>query len=284
LSPSKQVTFHQYRYQILPTTQAVQLDLAQEIRGVDDLRAKKNEFFWRALSGINIFTYSRGPLVHRKLSMDDDLLILQLAVERDLKRTTREFEAETVENWPDVLIVMNNRPDIQTCLIQEGVGFQKTSTVAKILEDNLNAQLLHYQLSVAFEPIYEKRVFWDLVHRYEGRITQIEFELISPNMSNISGALTIDLGALNRNTNTQRTNIKLNSDKSSSLTPTKDDPLVSGLVDYASQGGGDITIRAKGIHKKMHTARGVNETRIDELLIQGASPEHLKNIFKDLLK
>ncbi|MFA6174800.1 MAG: hypothetical protein WC334_05900 [Kiritimatiellales bacterium] len=284
MSRSKQLAFNQYRYQILPTTQEIQLDLEQQIRSVEDLRAKKNEFFKRALSAINIFTYSRGPLVHRKLWMDDDLMIIQLAVERDLKRTTKEFEEEVVENWPDILVAMNNRPDVQMCLIQEGGGFQKTDTVAKLIEDNINTQLLHHQLSTAFEPIYEKKIFWDLVHRYEGKITQIEFELISPNMSNISGALTIDLGALNRKTNTQRTNIKLNSDKSSCLTPTEDDLLVSGLVDYASQGGGDIAVRAKGVSKKIHTARGVNEIHIDEVSIQGANPEQLKDIFKELLK
>lgn len=168
MSGSRQLAFNQYRYQILPTTQEVQLDLAREIRSVDDLRAKKNELFARAFSGINVYTYGRGQIVHRKLVMDDDILIVQLGVERDLKRTTRDFEEETVENWPDVLIAMNNKPDVQLCLIQQGGGFQKTATVAKVLEDNLNAQLLRYQLSAAFEPVYEKRVFWDLVRRYKG--------------------------------------------------------------------------------------------------------------------
>jgi len=284
MNRTKQLTFNQYRYQILPTTQNVQLDLDGQVRSVEDLRAKKNAFFQQAFSAINIFNYSRGPIVHRKIWSDDDIIILQIGVERDLKRTTREFEEETVENWPDILVAMNNRPDIQMCIIQQGGGFQKTATVAKLLEDNLNTQLLHYQLSVAFEPIYEKKVFWDLVRRYEGKVTQIEFELISPNMANISGALTIDLGALNRNTNTQRTNIQLNSDTSSSLTPNEGDPLVSGLVDYASQGGGDISVRAKGVRKKIHTARGVNEIHIDELHVQAARPEQLRDIFKEILK
>lgn len=260
------------------------MDFDREIHSVDDLRAKKNIFFGRAFSALNNFKYTRGPMVHRKLWEADDILILQIGVERDLKRTTREFEEETVENWPDILVAMNNHPAVQMCLIQQGGGFQKTATVAKILEDNFNALLLHYQLAAAFEPVYEKKVFWDLVRRYEGKITQIEFELVSPNMSNISGALTVDLGALNRKTNTQRTNLKLSCDKSSSLTPTEDDPLVSGLVDYASKGGGDIAVRAKGVNKKIHTARGVNETHIDEILVQGATPEQLKDLFKDLLK
>ncbi|MDA8124120.1 MAG: hypothetical protein M0009_02875 [Deltaproteobacteria bacterium] len=284
MNRAKKVTFNQYRYQILPTTQAVQTDFCLDIKGVEDLRAKKNEFFKRSLSEIQQLSYPRGPILHRKLLLDDEILLIQLAVERDLQRTTREFKDETVENWPDILIAMNNNPHIQTCLIEQGGGFQDTATVAKLLSDNLNALLLRYQLYVAFEPIYEKKVFWDLVRKYEGRITQIEFELISPNMSNISGALTIDLGALNRNTNTQRTNIQLNSDKSSALTPTENDPLVSGLVDYASQGGGDIAVRAKGVSKKIHTARGVNEVYIDEILLKGSNPELLRDIFKDIMR
>lgn len=259
------------------------MDLSGAITGIDDLRQKKNEFLRQALENIETFAYSRAETRH-KIWVSDPLFILQIGVERDLKRKTREFEIEEVENWPTVFVAFNNDPQVQLCLVQRQGGFQRTATVVKLIEDSLNAVLAQHQLAIAFEPIYAESYFWDLVERYKGRITQIEFELISPNMSNISASLTLDLAALNRSTNTQRTNLQLNSDTNATLTPSAEDPLIGGLVRYSSEGGGDITIRAMGVRKKIHTARGVNEVMIDEVLVEGASPEQLADVFRDLLQ
>jgi hypothetical protein len=280
----KQVAFHEYRYQILPVSQVIQLDLDGEIQSIEDLKQKKNKFFKRVVEGTNTFSYSKGELTHKKIYIGPEVFILKLGVERDLIRKTREFEIEKVENWPTVVVAFNNNPKVQKCLVQQRGGFQHTLTVVKILENTFNAGLHKYQLSLAFEPIYKKRYFWDLVDQYKGKITQLEFELISPNMSNISASLQLDLGALNRTTNTQRTNIQLNSDRDSYLTPSQDDNVISGLVDYSSQGGGNISIRAKGIRKRIQTAKGVNEIMIDEIFIDSSKPDSLATFFKDLMK
>lgn len=283
MAKKRKVTFHSYRYQLLPTSQHIQMSLDGAITGVEDLKKRKNEFFRDALENIPAFAYSRAETRH-KLWTFDSLLILQLGVERDLKRKTREFEVEEVENWPTVFVVFSNDPAVQKCLIQCEGGFQKTATVVRLIEASLNTVLAQQQLAIAFEPIYAESYFWDLVDRYEGKITQIEFELISPNLSNISASLTLDLGALNQSTNTQRTNLQLNSDENATLTPSAEDPLIQGLVRYSSDGGGDISIRAKGLRRKIHTARGVTELSIDELLIEGASPEQLVGVFRDLMQ
>jgi len=280
----KQVGFHEYRYQILPISQLIQLDLMGEITGIEDLKQKKNQFFKRVVQETDTFSYSKGEITHKKILISDEIFILKLGVERDLLRKTRDFEIEKVENWPTVVIAFNNNQKIQKCLVQQRGGFQETTTVVKIIENTFNVGLHKYQLSLAFEPIYEKRYFWDLVDQYKGKITQLEFEMISPNMSNISASLQLDLGALNRTTNTQRTHIQLNSDKDSYLTPSQDDAVISGLVDYSSQGGGNISIRAKGIKKKIHTAKGVNEIMIDEVVVEGSQTYELETFFKDLMK
>ena len=76
----------------------------------------------------------------------------------------------------------------------------------------------------------------------------------------------------------------MNSDKSSFLTPSKEDELVHSLVEYSSKGGGDISIRAKGVKKRIHTSKGINEINIDEIVIEGATQENLVGIFKDLTR
>ena len=281
---TRTAAFHAYRYQILPTSQEIQLTLDGGIRGVEDLKRHKNTFFAEALAGIKVFTYGRAEIVHQTVATSGTLTIFRLAVERDLRRQRKDFVEEPVENWPDTWIVFDNNPTVQKCLIQKRGGFQRTKTVAKILEDTINARLIQHQLSAVFEPIYSKNVFWDLTRRYQGRITQIEFELVSPNMSNISASLKIDLAGLNKSTNTQRTKFQLNSDPRSALTPNEDDETISGLVDYASQGGGDITVRARGVKHKVHTAKGITELSIDELELQGKPDNDIVRIFRKLVR
>jgi hypothetical protein len=280
----KRMSFHEYRYQILPITQNIQFDLKGEIKSLDDLKRKKNEYLEKVAVNVDYLKYARTEIRHKLLWAKDNIIIFQIGVERDLKRRTREFELEEVENWPTVFAILNNDPTIQKCLVQEQGGFQSTSTVIKILEESLNPFLRQHQLAIVFEPIYNEQYFWDLITQYKDRVTQIEFELISPNMSNISSSLKLDLGALNKSTNTQRTNLQLNSNADSFLTPSNDDPIIKGLVEYSSNGGGDITIRVKGIRKKYHTSRGVKQTSIDELTITGSSPEDIAKTFEGIMK
>ena len=259
------------------------MDLAGRIRSIEDLKKHKNAFFADALQSIDVFKYARAPVIHKVVFQEGDLTVLRIGVERDLQRQRRDFIREAVENWPDTWVVFDNRPSVQKCVIQRHGGFQKTQTVAKVLEENINKWIQRYQLASVFEPIYSKNVFWDLVHQFTGRLTQIEFELISPNMSNLSDSLTLDLASLNRETNTQRTKLQLNSDPESALTPTEKDTLIAGLVDYASKGGGDITLRARGVKRKMHTAKGITETSIDEVELQGKNAADLAKVFRKLV-
>ena len=281
---TKHLGFHEYRYQIIPISQQIQMDIAGEIKSIDELKCKKNKFFKKIAQEIDSFSYSRGKIVHKKVAITDNIFLFKIGVKRDLKRRTREFEVEDIENWEPALIAFNNDPSIQKCLIQQSSGFQKTLTVAKILEDNFNKHLLRYQLSIIFEPIYEENYFWELVKKHKDKITQIDFELIAPNMSNISSSLNIDLGELNRSTNTVKTHLQLNSDKSSHLTPSQEDRFINGLVEYSSKGGGDITLRAKGIKKVLHTSKGINQVDIDEVAIEGTSVDNIVSLFKELMK
>lgn len=285
MAKPKQLTFNEYRYQLLPISQhELQLRMGSGITSLSDLIREKNNLFRRAISSINVFSYPRTQIAHQVIFIKDNIIIIKIGVERDLKRTTRDFTSEAIDNWPTVLVAFNNDREVQKCLVQKSVAFNHTSTVVKLFEYNIKRQLFQYQLSVGFEPIYKEEYFWNLVKTYEDRIVQINFELISPNMSNISASLKLDLHQLNKTTNTQRTNLQLNSDESSHLTPSKEDDMVDSLVEYSSEGGGNITMKVKGLNRKVQTAKGVNEIAIDELSITTSRPEDLGEIFKSLIK
>ena len=61
---------------------------------------------------------------------------------------------------------------------------------------------------------------------------------------------------------------------------------VTSLVEYASQGGGNIKMRVKGIRRKISTSDTITEIVIEDLEFE-FEPENLKaikDIFKEMLK
>jgi hypothetical protein len=139
------------------------------------------------------------------------------------------------------------------------------------------------QLTAIWEPLFEKKVFWDLIEKYKGRIQEIDFELVTPNMANISAVLPENLREFAKRTNAVKSRVAITSDGASALKIDNTDPVVNALVDYSSEGGGDIAIRLAGIKKKVHTSRTVREVSIDEAVLQGA-PENVASILRELLK
>lgn len=282
---SQQIFFHLYRYQILPTTQTIQLRFDSSVKSLEDLKAKKNDFFSEALSSMKRINYTRTELTHKVNTIEKDFYLIKLAAKRSLKRSTRDFKEEKIENWPSTNIIINNNPNAQKALIQfNRKVFNDTKNIADILQDSLNEVLKEYQLHVIFEKIFDEVKFWEIVNIYKNRIVQAEFELISPNLANISRSLRFDLQALNQSTNTQKTKLQLNSDKEAVLTLSQSDPLVSGIVDYASQGGGGINLKVRGLNKKIRTSDKVIELTIDEMVFNNAELKDIRKILGGMLE
>lgn len=278
--------FNIFRYQIIPTSQ-IQLSLFDEPISVEQLKERKNEFFFEALMNIKEFRHSRAELIFQIENLSDEIVILKLGANRGLKRETREFEEEVVENFPSAVIVFNNNPQSQKVAIEiEYKAFRSTETIAELLENNLNHALRSYNLHVSFQPTFDKYKFWGLVEQYPRRIVETEFRMISPNMSNISSKLKVDLAGWNKITNTQETKVDFKSDKNSSLTFKEGEEPVTSLVEYASQGGGNIKMRVKGVRRKISTSDTITESVVEDLEFE-FEPENLKaikDIFKEMLK
>ena len=193
------------------------------------------------------------------------------------------FEQEQIETWPHVIVIINNKPDVQIIAVSRNTrAFRSGSVVAKILQENLESVLQKYQLSIQIEALFEKSEFWNLVEKYQNQIISVNFELISPNMANISKTLNLDLARLNADTNSHRTDLKLNSSEGSTLEINQENPLVNSLVDYSSEGGGNIELKLKGLKKVIRTPKSVREISIDELSAQNLTQEQLKWLFEKI--
>jgi hypothetical protein len=58
---------------------------------------------------------------------------------------------------------------------------------------------------------------------------------------------------------------------------------VSSLVDYASLGGGSISVKVEGIKKRLKTSDSIKSVEIEEIRITGRQPNEIAAILKDLM-
>lgn len=266
------LVFAVYRYQILPANQVGQGKLfpPQTQRALEALKKRKNEYFAKVLQETETFKYDHGEIAPRLWSVDDDIFHLRLGANRPAKITKKDASEERVENWPYVHTLINNNAGVQKILIEVKPSVFSTPNVVKtIIADSMNDGLAKYGLYVYMEPLFEEKLFWDLVDKHKNAITKVTFNLITPNMSNISAALKVDLSALSTRTNTQRTELQLNSDPNSALNLEQKNEELASVVGYASEGGGDIRIRARGIRKTISTQKTTKTLEVGELEFSG---------------
>jgi hypothetical protein len=280
---SKGSRFKLFRYQLLPVNRYFQGDLYGAAT-IDDLLKKKNEIFLNALLQTPSFSSARVQITATLLLQDRNFLLYRVAASRPLKRELLDFRVEQVENWPSILILILNDPDKQLIAVQErAVAFQKASSVVSVIFDAIEPLLSRNQICAIWEPLFEKSMFWDLVKRYKGLIKEIEFEIVTPNMANISRALSKDLSEFGKSMNSIKNKITVKSDPKSALNVSEQNSNLQGLVSYSAEGGGNISLRVSGIKEKIRTEGMTKELLIDDAQLEG-KPEDIMRLFKQFFE
>ncbi len=258
--------FDVFRYQILPIDRRHQGDLFKEPLG--EIIKRKNEYFFDALHKVEKYTFRKVSISHVVLLDERDFILYRFNVNRSITRETRYFEKEEIDNWPSFFVFIWNDPEKQYIAVQsKKAAFQDTAAVSRIIINGINKFLHDKFLRAHFEPIFNECIFWDFVKKNEGGVRSIVFDIVTPNMSNISRTLSEDLKVFARNTNAVKTRYSIKADDESSLIVEQKDEQLSGLVDYASEGGGNISIKLKGINKMFHMNDNKKQIQIDELEI-----------------
>jgi hypothetical protein len=285
MARKKKTDFQIYRYQILPISRNIQKDLFEGIDSIEELIAKKNQFFKDSILKIKTFEYSYSELAHKIRHEDKDFFLFRFGVNRSISRETKDFTEEEIDNWPSFYVGLWNRPDKQYFIVEERRdAFQQTRSFTKVFEENVNKVLYRYNLVCLIEPLFEEHSFWAVVKEYEERIESVEFELITPNLANISGKLSDELKDFAKSTNTQKTNMKIQSDKSSHLNIEEENENIDNLVDYSSEGGGDIKFRIKNLKKTISLGESVKTIQIDDIYTSGINTKEISDLLKDLLE
>lgn len=277
-------SFELYRYQIIPIERS-QLDLFQiPEKSIEELLINKNAYFIEAfnnlcsnsyldeMEGVKKILFKR---VYPKKELEQsEVYIYLMATPKSVTMETDEFTTQELENWPKVYIVVLNNPDEQIIAIEKRTtAFPKTQSAVNKLSDRLNKIMELHNLNVHINPIYDKKLFWDFIK--DKSIKRLEFNLITPNMANISRVLSDDLKNLAKTSNTARTDLRLNAAEKSSLTITPDNQSINDLVDYSSQGGGGIKVQFNGAKRLTDLNKGISLFTCDSLTIN-SSPENIR--------
>ncbi len=276
-------TFDLYRYQLLPISQ-FQQHLFDKPLSADEIRAKKNIFFKMALEQLPQFTSARSQVIHKTVFHLEDWFVLKIGSHKSITRDTEDFHIEKIETWPNITIIINNNSSSQIIAVSRNhKAFNGSRSVINLLSSALTKQLYSFGLSVEIKEIFEKNSFWRMIDEHKNNILKIRFEMIAPNMANISKALTVDLKQLHRDSNCHKANIELEAPHDSHLEVNPDNELINGCVDYSSEGGGDIVLKIKGLRRQLKTSTSIKTLEIDEFSVQNPSADFF-NSLTDLLQ
>jgi len=273
--------FELYRYQLLPSSQQ-QSELFDEPLTADQIRQRKNIFLNEVLENLPHFRHRGMEIKHKSIFHEGNIFAFKVGAHKSIDRDTADFSRERIENWPNVTVLVNNDPSAQIIAVSRNQkAFASTKTVVNLFESSISPAIRRFGLTIQVMEQFEENNFWALIDENKGHITRVRFEMISPNMANISKALKIDLRQLNRETNCQKTNIELETVDGIPLEISRENKLIDGCVEYASMGGGDIAIKIKGIAKEVRTSTTVKTVAIDEVVLEGNGQDllgHLKEL------
>ena len=282
---SKNASFEVFRYQLV-VDKAFQSDAFQhQYHNFDELKAAKNGIFKSIIMENNFsFHSARADITSQLAYQKDDMFYFMVNVRREKRFPKKDFTEVVIDTYPNLLVAINNNPGVQKIAIQSNhEAFQLTSIVANFIKDTVQKHIKSYNIAFAVEPTFETQKFWTLVKSYPKQVKQVTFNLISPNNTNITKDLQLDLSTLHGDTNTQKTRLELNAQKDSYLVLDENSKLVNSIVNYAALGGGDIGVKVAGLSKRLHTAESVKDFNIEEQLLKSTDWEAIDKAFRTIL-
>ena len=281
---AKYATFETFRYQLV-VDKTMPMNAFGNYETPEQLRAEKNNIFKELITNEKFRFHSSNENIKSKLLYQNgDMYYFKVSSKRSARIFKEDFTENKIDNYPNIIVAINNHPDVQKIAIQStGSPFKDVKTVQRFVLKTIDTKLRNYNLNFSLDPMFDKQDFWNFVRRHPQQITQLTFDLVSPNMSNISKNLTINLKEIYEDTNTHRTKVELNADTKRVLDIKEDSKIIGGLVSYCSDGGGVPYARIQNSRKLLNTSDNPSEFNVDEKLIKENDWEELDKHFKEIL-
>lgn len=235
--------FALFRYQIIPVT--TQFNLMYDI---DDVIQRKNkEFFEKLRFFARHSDFKVKKAYNFNIDMHDDVMAL-LTVQRrkNVKIINEDKFEKTVNSFPYINIFVDNNPEHQILAVEVSKDYSNPKSIVKYFNKKMNALLEESHLVVKISPLYNRSDFWNFIEKHKDKISSIKFEIITPNMSNISHTLSEELKNISKSTKSSSTSLNMAAEKGKSLVIDQQNQGIVSIVDYSSNGGGKTSVKVRG--------------------------------------
>lgn len=118
---------------------------------------------------------------------EDGIVILNLSNKKKKHRTNEDLKQETYDDYPYVMVIIDNRPGVQRILIEQNKSvFTDPKTPAKILQKAFNKELMRYMLSIELYAQYPVKDFWKEVENHPEGFKKVIFHLPCLNLERLT--------------------------------------------------------------------------------------------------
>lgn len=240
-----------YTYLFKPINEPYQPELFSPEVKADESMANKLEIFRDFFKADSTLRFHRGNqrFDHLVVGQCEDIIVMQIA-NNTQQVHEMEFNRWTEEDHPSLYIIIDNRTDGKQVIAIENrqQAFSDTKTVANIMEETFNRNLLSHRLQVQINAKYHTHEFWDVVSQYEQGIASVTFKFPYPNMPEISDMVGEFYTDLARRTNSEP-KTTLTSPPKERMVLKQGDPIIEQMINAASASGKLIMMRPKGAQK-----------------------------------
>lgn len=248
-------TFAVFMYRFEPIQ--VQPDLFNTWTETPDERmANKKEYFARFFKEKKVELKYRNKVYKINIFFNEgDIIALQIA---NLHRRgiEKDFVKGQVDDQPSLVILIDNRKDMQRILIQKRqTAFDDVTTVYHILAQSLEAFMSQFGLRIIIARSTESSEFWTLVDEIKSRrgISSIRFNVSYPNLPDIQHKAAAGLSNLAKAIHATNTNVTLNAENDGVLDIDPSNEDIQEMAEASACCGSPIKIREKGTSRYRET-------------------------------
>ncbi|RWW99548.1 hypothetical protein [Flavobacterium cerinum] len=276
--------FRIYRYHLSPLSndnKEINIEGQNKTFTATELKENKNIFFENTLNNVDFYNNSRNVL---KIELNsDNIFVIKLANKKSVN-VVENFVEKEIPTHPFVYILIDNDNSEQKIAISHNSdAFSNPDVVKNILSRELDKGLKKYGLAIKIEGLYQKEAVWKMIQAHKNELKSLEIKYIKPNLASISASLPEEFKKLTERLNSQESTINFRAASNGVLENiNRNNSDLVGLIDYTSEGAGNVKIGIKGYKKKISSIDTPVEIGIEEATFEG-KPEDIIKVIKEVL-
>lgn len=226
----------------------------------------------------------------------DDIIILRIANPTKRSLINERFEKEERFDYPNCIVIIDNRPGIQRLAIEVKTSvFKGAWTLCNILQYTLNEHLKPYSLGIELMHLQESHSFWHCVHdrqSYPKGFHKIKFHLPYLNLERLHDKVEQLFTELRKSYN-GKMDWEITAPSGGELTINQDDELQCRQITYMMEEVGGDTIelvpndnkkKSIWVGRKSPQTIWVSNTTIDRLVEDAADNQLFSSPALDRIK